>query len=62
MSHAMTMKIDVTFHFVWEILDEGDIKLQKVHTKENPADILTKVVPRVKFTNCKKLLHVLPVA
>jgi len=54
--------IDVRFHFVWEILDEGDIELLKVHTKENPADILTKVISGVKFTHCKEMLHILPVA
>ena len=47
--HARTKHIDVMFHFVWKILDEGDIELQKIHTKENPADMLTKVVSGVKF-------------
>ena len=42
--HARTKHIDVRFHFVREILEEGDIELQKVHTKKNPADMLTKVV------------------
>ena len=45
--------IDVRFHFVREILDEGDIELLKIHTNENPADMLTKVVSGVKFTHCK---------
>ena len=43
---ARTSHIDVRFHFVWEILDEGDIELQKINTKENPLDMLTKVVPK----------------
>ena len=59
--HARTKHIDVRFHVVREILDEGDIVLQKIHTKENPADILTKVVSGVKFAHCKELLHILPV-
>ena len=42
--HARTKHIDFRFHLVREILDEGDIVLQKVHIKENPADMLTKVV------------------
>jgi len=53
--------IDVRFHFIWEILEEGDIELQKIHTKENPADMLTKIVSRVKFAHCKELLHILQV-
>ena len=60
--HARTKHIDVRFHFVREILDEGDIKLLKIHTTKNPTDILTKVVSGVKFTHCKALLHILHVA
>jgi len=60
--HARTKHIDVRFHFVREILDEGDIGLLKVHTKETPDDILTKVVSGVKFTHCKDMLHILLVA
>jgi len=51
--------IDVRFHFVREILDEGDIKLLKIHTKENSAEMLSKVVSGVKFTHCEELLHIL---
>jgi len=48
--------------FIREILDEGDIELHKIHTKENPADILTKIVPWVKFAYCNELLHILLIA
>ena len=58
--HARTKHIDVRFYFVREILEEGDIV--KIHTSENPADMLTKVVSGVKFAHCKALLHVLQVA
>jgi len=60
--HAKTKHINVRFDFVREILDGGDIELLKVHTKENPADMLTKVVSGVKFAHCKELLHILPIA
>jgi len=59
--HARTKHIDVRFHIFWEILDEGDIELQKIHTKENPANMLTKVISGVKFAHCKELLHILSV-
>ena len=55
--HARTKHIDIRFHFVWDILDEGDIELQKIHTKENPADMLTKIVS----THYKELLYILSV-
>jgi len=57
--HVRTKHTDVRFHFVWEILDEGDIELLKIHTKENPADMLTKVVSGVKFTHCKNSIFFL---
>ena len=59
--NARMNHIDVRSHFVREI-HEGDFDLQKIHTKENPADMLTKVVPGVKFAHCKELPHILPVA
>jgi len=49
--HVRTKHIGVRFYFVREILCKGDIELQKIHTKENPADMLTKIVPGVKFTH-----------
>ena len=39
--HARTKHINFRFHFVWEMLDEGDIKLKKIHTKKNPNTMLT---------------------
>ena len=59
--HTRTKHIDIKFHFIWEILDEDDIELKKFHTKENPTDILTKIISGVKFTHCMELLHVHPV-
>ena len=47
--HVKTKHIDVMFHFVREILDEGDIELKEDSQKENLADMLTKVNPVVKF-------------
>ena len=60
--HARTKHIDVKFHFVWEILDEGGIELKKIRTKENLTDMFTKVVPQVKFAHCKELIHILQIA
>jgi len=45
-----------------EILEEDDLVLEKIHTKKNPADMLTKVVWGVKFNHYKNLLHILPVS
>ena len=60
--HARTKHIDVKYHFVWDILEVDDIELKKIHTKNNPTDMLTKVISRVKFNHCKNLLRNLSVA
>ena len=54
--HARKKYIDVKYHFVWDVLEDGDIEVKKVHTKDNLADMLIKVVPEVKFNHCKNLL------
>ncbi|KAB2613130.1 retrotransposon protein [Pyrus ussuriensis x Pyrus communis] len=42
--HARTKHIDVQYHFVREIIAEGEIRVKKIATTDNPADMLTKVV------------------
>ncbi|KAM1399624.1 hypothetical protein ACFX2F_027020 [Malus domestica] len=54
--HARTKHIDVRFHFVREIIDDGDILLQKIETADNPADMLTKPVSLHKFKHCLDLI------
>ena len=56
--HSRTKHIDVRFHFIREILDEGDILLQKIGTEDNPADMLTKVVTGIKFQHCLELINI----
>ena len=59
--HARTKHIDVRFHFVREIIDEGKIRLQKIKTADNPADMMTKVVTATKFEHCLNLINILQV-
>ena len=47
--HKKTKHIDVKLHFVRLEVSKGAVKLLKIHTKENPTDMLTKVVPTAKF-------------
>lgn len=56
--HSRTKHIDVRFHFVREIVDEGDILLQKIGTADNPADMLTKCVSGIKFQHCLDLVNI----
>ncbi|GKD99518.1 transposable element [Tanacetum coccineum] len=47
--HTRTKHIDVRYHFIREILEEGGVRIQKIHTSKNPAYMLTKVVAGIKI-------------
>ena len=59
--HTRTKHIDVRYHFEGEILEEGEIFLQKIKTEENPTDMMTEVMPIVKFKHCLNLINILHV-
>ena len=42
--HSRTKHIGVQYHFVRKIVEEGKVDMQKIHTKENLVDILTKPI------------------
>ena len=58
MFHAKTKHIDVKYHFIQEVIDDKQIQLVKVHTKENPIDLLTKGLPGDSFVHCCELLGI----
>ena len=60
--HARIKHIDVKYHFVRNVLEDENTEVKKIHTKDNLADILTKVILEVKFNHCKNLLRILSVA
>lgn len=53
--HERTKHIDVRYHF---IRTETRVKIQKIDTRDNLADIFTKHVPKSKFMHCLDLLTV----
>ena len=58
MFHERTKHIDVRLHFVRDIISKEIIKVEKISTLINPADILTKAVPVGKFEEALNLLQV----
>uniref|UniRef100_A0A2N9J7Q6 Reverse transcriptase Ty1/copia-type domain-containing protein n=1 Tax=Fagus sylvatica TaxID=28930 RepID=A0A2N9J7Q6_FAGSY len=56
--HAKMKHIDVRFHKIRELIVTEDIVLEKVHTSENAADMLTKPVSTAKFKHCLDLVNV----
>ncbi|MCO5574434.1 hypothetical protein L7F22_028219 [Adiantum nelumboides] len=56
--HLKTKHIDVKYHFIREVLEDKQIRLMKIHTKDNPANLLTKGLPREGFVHCCELLGI----
>lgn len=53
--HDRTKHIDVKYHF---LRNEDRIKIKKINTRDNPADMFTKGVVESKFKHCLDLLNV----
>ncbi|KAH9650990.1 hypothetical protein KPL70_026576 [Citrus sinensis] len=50
--HEKTKHIDIKLHFVRLEVSKGVVKLLKIHTDDNLADMLTKAVPAAKLEFC----------
>ncbi len=50
--HSKTKHIQLRYHFIRSILEDGQLKLEKIHTSQNTADMLTKEVTREKLSTC----------
>ena len=56
--HERTKHIDVQLHFIKEIVSSQKVKVVKVHTDDNPADSIAKLVTLIKFDKCMSLTGV----
>jgi hypothetical protein len=50
--HSNTKHIQLRYNFIRSILEDGHLKLEKIHTSQNPADMLTKGVTKEKLCSC----------
>ena len=49
--HLKTKHIQLKCHFIQSTLEDGHLKLEKIHTSQNPANMLTKGVTREKLSS-----------
>ncbi|CAA7038049.1 unnamed protein product [Microthlaspi erraticum] len=56
--HERTKHVAVKYHFIRDETEVGTVKIQKIPTERNPADMLTKVIPVQKFEKALALLKV----
>ena len=58
MFHERTKHIDVKYHYVRDVVAQGKLKVCKISTHDNPADMLTKSVTVAKFELCSSLVGI----
>ena len=56
--HDRTKHIDVRFHFIRDVVEKGEVLLEKIHTDSNPADMGTKCLSVEKMLSCIRKLHI----
>ena len=56
MHHSHSKHIEVRYHWLRLVVEQQSFELLKIHTDENPADVLTKVVSREKLKLCDELV------
>ena len=50
--YRRTNHIEIKFHYIRDNIKKGKVLLDKVHTDDNPGDMLTKSLPTLKFEHC----------
>ncbi len=50
--HSRTKHIDLRYHFIQSLIEDGVLKLVKIAGSKNPADMLTKPVTTEKLELC----------
>jgi uncharacterized protein with PIN domain len=53
-----TKRISIRYYFVRDIIEQGLVKVCKISTHDNSADMVTKFVPIAKFELCSSLVGV----
>jgi hypothetical protein len=59
MFNKRTKHIDIKYHYIWEIVAEGKLKVCKISTHFNLANMMTKPVPIAKFELCSNLVGII---
>ena len=60
--HSKTKHIAINYHFVRELVQDKEIRLEYVHTKEQILDIITKPLPKDAFFYLRCKLGVIPLS
>ena len=53
--HSRSKHIDVRYHWIRDVLESKLLKIEKIHTNDNGADMLTKPLQMEKIKVCKEV-------
>ena len=56
--HDRSKHIDIRYHFIWDMVQRGVVRLDHIGTNEQVADILTKPLGKVKFLTFRENLGI----
>jgi hypothetical protein len=56
--HSLAKHIDIRYHFIKDLMEEGLLTVEYVRSEENLADILTKPLGKDKFREARTALGV----
>ena len=57
--HNQSKHIDIRYHFVWDMVQRGVVRLHHIGTDQQVADILTKPLGKVKFLTFREKLGIM---
>ena len=60
--HSKKKHIAITYHFLRELVQEKEVRLEYVNTKEQIVDIFTKPLPKDAFLYLRGKLGVIPLS
>ena len=55
--HEKSKHFEIDFHYTRQKIENNTIKVEYIPSQEQPADILTKPLGRIKFENCRDRLY-----
>ncbi|KAL5821663.1 hypothetical protein ACOSQ3_023545 [Xanthoceras sorbifolium] len=53
--HSRSKHIDVRYHWIRDVLENKLLQVEKIHTNDNGADMMTKNLPREKLAICREI-------
>ena len=60
--HTKTKHIAIKYHYLRELVQDKEVKLEYVNTEEQIADIFTKALPKDAFMYLRGKLGVIPLS